>query len=99
MGEPGLVDPVDVSFDFNPADFDVAGFDLLEAAYRDPGVEYLVRRTTDGILWTVNADFDGRSIVFAALPAQVPEPATGLLMLSALAYPALRRIGRRSRAG
>jgi prepilin-type N-terminal cleavage/methylation domain-containing protein len=99
MGVSGLIDPVDASFDFNPADFDIARFDLLSVAYSDHGVEYLVERTTDGNLWKVNTDFDGRSVVFAAAPTQVPEPATWLLMLSMLAYPALKRIDRRARAG
>ena len=83
----GLIDPIGVLFGIDPADTDVDGFELLAATYTGPGVEFAIRRTTDGRLWTANASAHDRAIVFTSAPAGIPEPSTLLLMLAALAFP------------
>ena len=70
---------------------------LLDVTYAEPGVEFLVRQTTDGGLWKLTASLDPdapSSVVFSAVPAPVPEPSTALLVLAALAYPVFRRLHR-----
>lgn len=94
------LDPFNVRFALGAEATDGRDFALLDVTYAEPGVEFLVRQTTDGGLWKLTANVDPSapsSVAFSAVPAAIPEPATGLLVLAALAYPAFRRL--RSRAG
>ena len=90
-----LVDPIDVWLGLDPTDFNDGDYALLRVAYTDPGVEYLVRREADGTLWKTSADANGRSLTFTAVPAQVPEPATWMLVLVAAAVLTCKRPHRR----
>jgi prepilin-type N-terminal cleavage/methylation domain-containing protein len=85
--EDSLVDPFDVLFALGADVVDGNDYALLDVSYTDPGVEYLVRQGTDGDLWKLSASVDAstRSVAFSAAAAQVPEPATLLLLLAALA--------------
>jgi len=86
-----LQDPFGVWFNSDAAAVDGAEFALLEVAYTRPDVEYLIRRTTDGRMWTAVASFDGRAVLFTAAPAQIPEPSTLLLLLGALGLTGVAR--------
>ena len=91
------LDPFNVRFAFGADVSDGNDYALLDVTYAEPGVEFLVRQTTDGGLWKLTASLDPdapSSVVFSAVPAPVPEPSTALLVLAALAYPVFRRLHR-----
>ena len=92
--EDSLVDPLNVRFALGADVVDGDDYALLDVAYVGPGVEYLVRQVSDGDLWKVSASVDPltRSVAFTAAAAQIPEPATLLLVLGALTV-----LGRRNR--
>jgi prepilin-type N-terminal cleavage/methylation domain-containing protein len=90
----GLRDPFDIDFDFEGVDLDDVDLALLDATYVGPGVQFVMRQSTDDTLWTLNASFDGPQVFIAA--AQVPEPPTLLLLLGALG---LAAFGRPARVG
>jgi prepilin-type N-terminal cleavage/methylation domain-containing protein len=83
----GVAHATAVRFGHEFAGFEGDDFDLLDVSYTDPGVTFLVEQTSDGVRWKVLASVDAndRSVAFAAVPTQVPEPATLLLVLGALA--------------
>ncbi|MDP1902075.1 MAG: prepilin-type N-terminal cleavage/methylation domain-containing protein [Rubrivivax sp.] len=98
--EDSLDDPFNVRFAFGADVVDGNDFALLEVTYADPGVEYLVRQTTDGDLWKLTASVDPespRSVVFTAVSTEMPEPSSWLLALLALSHLAWTRSGRRAR--
>lgn len=89
------VDPFNLRFALGDDVTDGNDYALLDATYAESGVEFLVRQPTDGQLWKLTASLDPdapRSMMFNAVPAPIPEPSTGLLVLAALAYPAIRRL-------
>jgi prepilin-type N-terminal cleavage/methylation domain-containing protein len=82
------LDPFNIRFALGTDVVDGDDYALLDVAYVGPGVEYLVRQAGDGDLWKLSAGVDPstRSVVFTAAAAQIPEPATWLLVLGALAF-------------
>jgi prepilin-type N-terminal cleavage/methylation domain-containing protein len=95
--EDSLVDPFNVLFALGADVVDGNDYAVLDVTYTNPGVEYLVRQATDGDLWKLSASVDllTRSVAFTAAAAQIPEPATLLLVLAALAPLACTRHRRR----
>ncbi len=83
----GLANAAAVSFGLALGDFEGDDFALLDVTYAEPGVAFLVKQTTDGDRWKVlaSADANDRSVAFTAVPTQIPEPATLLLVMAALA--------------
>lgn len=95
-GDTGhLVDPIDIAFGLDAAEFRDGDYTLLSVAYTQPVVQFQVRREADGQLWQLTADASGRAVAFTSGPAQVAEPASALLVLTALAFALLKRRGRR----
>ena len=92
----GLDNATAVRFGHEFAAFEGHDFALLDVTDADRGVAFLVEQTSDGGRWNVlaSADANDRSLAITAVAAQVPEPATLLLVLGALA--ALRRRPRRA---
>ena len=86
-----LVDPIGVRFDFGLKPLEGDSFALLDVAYAAPGVDYLVRQATDGALFMLVARVEDRSVTVTSIPAQIPEPPTLLLVLSAFAILAFKR--------
>ena len=85
-GDTGhLVDPIDISFGLDPAEFREGRYALLSVAYTRPALQFQVRREADGQVWQLTADANGRALAFTSSPAQISEPASGLLVLAALA--------------
>ena len=82
----GLDNASAVSFGRALADFEGDDFALLDVDYTEPAVAFLVEQTSDGDRWKVLATVDaqGRSVAFTAMAAQIPQPATLLLVLLAL---------------
>ena len=82
----GPPDPFKAMFDLDALASAGEDYALLQVAYTDPEVKYLIRRTSDDTLWqaTATATAGGRGVFLAAGPAQVPEPQTGALVLLAL---------------
>ena len=91
----GLDNATIVRFGHGFADLGVEDFALLDVTYADPDVAFLVEQTTDGGRWNVRASADANdpSLVFTAVAEPIPEPATMLLVLGALAV--LRHRSRR----
>lgn len=94
-GTAALVDPIDVAFGLDPADFAGDDYTLLAVRYNAPGVDFLVRGATDAELWQVSAAVAGRSISVTAAPAAVAEPTSLWLVLAALSWPASLCLRRR----
>jgi prepilin-type N-terminal cleavage/methylation domain-containing protein len=93
-------DPFDVLFALGADVVDGNDYAVLDVSYTDPGVEYLLRQATDGDLWKLSASVDPstRSVAFSGAAAQIPEPATLLLVLATLAPFAWTRQRRREHA-
>ena len=85
----GLPESFEAVFDFRALAVDGADYALLDVAYADPDLKYLIRRTSDDTLWqataVATASASGRGVKLTAAPVRLPEP-TGL----ALALLALR---------
>ena len=98
--EGNPVDPFNVRFALGADVVDGDDYALLDVTYVGPGVDYLVRQASDGDLWKLSASVDPltRSVAFTAAAAQIPEPATLLLVLATLAPFAWTRQRRRGHA-
>jgi len=80
----GLSDPFKALFDLDALAIDGVDYALLDVAYTDPEVKYLIGRGSDGTLWRATASASGREVTLTAAPAQVPEPQTVALAILAL---------------
>ena len=88
----GLSNPFNARFHMDALAIDGAEFALLDVSYTEPDVEYLIRRTTDGTLWSAKTSFAGRDVSFTAAPTQIPAPQTLALALLALGAAATVRL-------
>ena len=90
-----LPNPFKALFHLDAMAIDGADYALVNVAYTDPAVDYLVRRNTDGTLWRAQASASGREVRLTAVPAALPEPDTwALLALGLAATMAARRSDR-----
>jgi len=88
----GLHEPFRALFDMDALAIDGADYALLDVAYTDAAVDFLVRRDSDGTAWRVNASSSGLEVRFTAAPAAIPEPDTlALLALGGAAALLTRR--------
>jgi hypothetical protein len=98
VGGSPVTDPYKVQFGLDTGAAGGDLFDILAVEYIGPDVEYLVRQG-DGDVWKLIASVDSaeQSIAVSAVPAQIAEPPSWLLVLIALAYPVGRRLWPRRR--